>query len=267
LLFLLAAFGAGVAEVQVVTAFLSSPDAWASLLTLTALEIVLGIDNILFISILCSRLPQELQANARRTGLLLALIMRIGLLLGIAWVMGLTAPLLTVFGHGLTGRDVILLGGGAFLVYKATTEIYERLEVEGIHAQSLPSGRAAYGAVLGQVMLLDIVFSLDSVITAVGMARQIPIMVTAVVLAVVVMLWASGPISDLVQRHPSLKILALSFLLLVGVVLMAEGMGQHVNKGYIYFAMAFSVGVEMLNMRFRRRQSPVDLHEAIETGT
>jgi predicted tellurium resistance membrane protein TerC len=248
------------------TAILTSPDAWASLFTLTLMEIVLGIDNVLFISILCGRLPGEMQAKARRIGLFLALFMRIGLLVSIAWVMGLTAPLLTLFGHGLTGRDLILLGGGAFLVYKATTEIYERLEVTGTHEQALPSGKAAFGAVLGQIMLLDIVFSLDSVITAVGMANQIAIMVTAVVLAVGVMLWASGPISDLVHRHPSLKILALSFLMLIGTMLMAEGMGQHVNKGYIYFAMAFSVGVELLNMRFRKRQVPVELHESIEMG-
>jgi predicted tellurium resistance membrane protein TerC len=247
-------------------ALLSSPDAWASLLTLTLMEIVLGIDNVLFISILCSRLPTELQEKARRVGLFLALFMRIALLVSIAWVMGLTNPLFSIWGHGLTGRDLILLAGGTFLVYKATTEIFERLEVEGTHAQSLPSGKAAYGAVLGQIVLLDIVFSLDSVITAVGMADEIAIMIAAVVISVGVMLWAAGPISALVHRHPSLKILALSFLLLIGVVLMADGMGQHVGKGYIYFAMAFSLGVELLNMRFRKRGAPVDLHEAIETG-
>jgi predicted tellurium resistance membrane protein TerC len=247
--------------------FVSSPDAWASLITLTVMEIVLGIDNILFISILCSRLPKEQQAKARRVGLFLALFMRIALLLSIAWVMSLTTPLLTLFGHGFTGRDLILLGGGAFLIYKATTEIYERLEVEGHTDEAKPGGKpVSYRSVLGQIMLLDIVFSLDSVITAVGMASQVSIMVIAVVLAVLVMLWASGPISDLVQKHPSLKILALSFLLLIGVVLVADGMGQHVSKGYIYTAMAFSVGVEFLNMRMRKSRSPVTLHEGHEVA-
>lgn len=243
---------------------LSNPDAWASLITLTVLEIVLGIDNVLFISILCERLPVEQRDRARQIGLGLAMGMRIALLLGITWVMSLTAPLFSVAGHAFSGRDLILLGGGLFLVYKATSEIYHKLEVEGTDTHALPSGTAAFGAILGQILLLDIVFSLDSVITAVGMANEIAVMVAAVVISVGVMLWASGPISRLVNRHPSLKILALSFLLLIGVILMAEGMGQHISKGYVYFAMAFSVVIELMNMRLRRRQRPVQLHGQFE---
>ncbi|MBC7544098.1 MAG: TerC family protein [Candidatus Sericytochromatia bacterium] len=243
-------------------ALLTSPDAWLSLLTLTVMEIVLGIDNVLFISILCERLPKEQQAKARQLGLGLALGARIGLLFAITWVMSLTQPLLTLFGHTFTGRHFILLGGGLFLLYKATTEIHEKLEgLNDLPGGDKATGKTAFGAILGQILLLDVVFSLDSVITAVGMADEIIIMVVAVVLAVVVMLWAAAPISRLVHTHPTLKILALSFLVLIGVVLIAEGMGQHVSKGYIYFSMAFAVGVELLNMRFRKKQPPVQLHE------
>jgi predicted tellurium resistance membrane protein TerC len=233
-----------------------------ALLTLSALEIVLGIDNIVFISILVSKLPQHQQAGARRIGLLLAMGMRIALLLAISWVMSLTKPLFSVFEHGFTGRDLILLFGGLFLVAKATWEIHDKLEGAS-HAPGAAPRRASYGAILLQIVMLDIVFSLDSVITAVGMAKVIEVMIAAVVIAVLVMMAAAGRISTFIERHPTMKMLALSFLLLIGVVLIADGFGQHVSKGYIYFAMAFSLFVEVLNLRLRKpTEPPVVLHQS-----
>jgi predicted tellurium resistance membrane protein TerC len=239
------------------------PATLVSLVTLTLLEIVLGIDNIVFISILVGRLPPAAQPGVRRIGLLLALGSRLGLLLTITWVMRLTAPLVTVLGRAFSGRDLILLAGGLFLLFKATQEIFDKLEAR--QEESLEGmRRASVGWILFQIVLLDIVFSLDSVITAVGLAPYLAVMVTAMVLAVGVMLVFAGPISDFVNQHPSMKILALSFLLLIGMLLVAEGMGQHLNRGYIYFAMAFSLGVELLNMRLRRHQQPVSLHRRFE---
>lgn len=230
-----------------------------ALITLTFLEIVLGVDNVIFISILSSKLPASQQARARRVGLLAAMVMRILLLFSIVWVIRLTAPLFSVFGHDISGRDLILIGGGLFLLGKATIEIHDRLEGEEGHksARVLPS----FAAVITQIMLLDIVFSLDSVITAVGMADQVAIMVTAVILAVGVMMFSAGPISSFVNRHPTLKVLALSFLLLIGVSLIGDGLGMHIPKGYIYFAMGFSVFVEMINLRVRGAAAPVHLRE------
>jgi len=234
--------------------WISSPENWIALITLTVLEIVLGIDNIVFISILVGKLPEEQRAGARRIGLLLAMGMRIALLLAITWVMGLTQPLVTLFEHAFTGRDLILLVGGLFLVAKATWEIHDKLEGTG-HAEegAPPPRRASYGAILVQIMLLDIVFSLDSVITAVGMVQQVPVMVAAVMIAVVLMVAFAGAVSDFVERHPTVKMLALSFLLLIGVALIADGLGFHIPRGYIYFAMGFSVAVELLNLRMRKR--------------
>jgi len=238
-----------------------------ALVTLTAMEIVLGIDNVVFIAILAGKLPADQQGYARRLGLSLALIIRIGLLFTISWMMGLTVPFVSVLGHGVSGRDLILLGGGLFLIFKATWEIYDKLEaahVEGVTGK----GRGVFIAVLVQILLLDIVFSVDSVITAVGMANDLAIMVTAMVLAMLVMLAAAGPLSGFVERHPSVKILALAFLLLIGVMLVAEGMGSHVPKGYIYFAMAFSLFIELLNLRYRAKRRPVTLHHRFEdTGS
>ena len=234
-----------------------------ALLTLSSLEIVLGIDNIVFISILVAKLPRERQAAARRIGLLLAMGMRIALLLAISWVMGLTATLFTLPGldQAVSGRDLILILGGLFLVAKATWEIHDKLEGAG-HAQAAPRA-ASFASILFQIMLLDMVFSLDSVITAVGMAREVAIMVAAVVIAVLVMMAFAGPISSFIERHPTMKMLALSFLLLIGVVLIADGFEQHVSKGYIYFAMAFSLFVEILNLRLRRpTEEPVHLHQS-----
>lgn len=235
-----------------------------SLLTLAAMEIVLGIDNIVFVSILVAKLPKAQQGRGRTLGIGLALVFRLGLLLAISWVMGLVAPLfvLPVLEHAVSGRDLILLGGGLFLIGKSTHEIYEKLEVAH-HEGASGGGTAALGAVLVQILALDIVFSLDSVITAVGMAKHVWVMVVAMVAAVGVMLAFARTVGDFVERHPSVKILALSFLLLIGVMLVAEGMGQHVSKGYIYSAMGFSLLVELLNMRFRRkRRAPVTLHSA-----
>ena len=243
--------------------FLTEPATWLSLITLTAMEIVLGIDNIIFISILVEKLPTGQQAKARKLGLGLALVLRLGLLFAITWVMGLTTPLFSVFEKEFSGRDLILLAGGLFLLVKATREIHENLEV--VHpGHEASSGRSTFGPVLVQILALDIVFSLDSVITAVGMAQHISVMVVAMVVAVGVMLAFSGAIAAFVMRHPSMKMLALSFLLLIGVVLIADGMGQHVGKGYIYFAMAFSFGVELLNLRVRKKMSPVHLHNRFD---
>ncbi len=239
-------------------------EALTSLVMLTFMEIVLGIDNIVFISILTGKLPPARQASARTIGLALALFMRVGLLLTLSWIMRLTAPLFTALGHDFSGRDLILLGGGIFLVGKATHEIYDKLEVDH-HADPAARRAASFAWTIAMILLLDVVFSLDSVITAVGMARQLPIMVAAIVIAIGVMLVSAGRISDFINRHPSMKILALSFLLLIGVMLIAEGTGRHVEKGYIYVAMAFSLFVELLNMRFRtKRQKPVELHSPME---
>ena len=245
---------------------LFEPDTWVSLFTLTAMEVVLGIDNVIFISILAGKLPVAQQASARRIGLSLALVSRLALLFAIAWVMGLTAPLFALFGHTFSGRDLILLGGGLFLVAKATHEMHDKLEVEHVE-QTGPVGAAAFGIVLVQIMLLDIVFSLDSVITAVGMAKHIPIMVVAMLVAVGVMLAFARSIGEFVERHPTMKILALAFLILIGVMLIAEGMGQHIGKGYIYFAMAFSFGVELINLRLRKKLAPVMLHHRFEAAS
>jgi predicted tellurium resistance membrane protein TerC len=230
-----------------------------ALVTLTFLEIVLGVDNVIFISILSSKLPGSQQGSARRTGLMAAMGMRILLLLSIVWIIRLTAPLFYILGRPISGRDLILIGGGLFLLAKATLEIHERLEGEEGHrsARVPPS----FAAVIIQIALLDIVFSLDSVITAVGMADEISIMVTAVILAVAVMMLSAGPISSFVNRHPTVKVLALSFLLLIGVSLIGEGLGMHIPKGYIYFAMGFSVFVEVINLRVGRVTVPVHLHE------
>jgi len=233
---------------------LTNPDVWVALLTLTLLEIVLGIDNIVFIAILASRLPVEKQALAYRLGLLGAMVTRIALLLTINWVMQLTEPLFNLMGHEFSGRDLILLGGGLFLIAKSAQEIYEK--VEGEHQEDIEGWFNGLAGIVAQIMLLDIIFSLDSVITAVGMAEHIEVMVTAVIIAIAVMLLFAKQIGDFVNKYPSMKILALSFLLLIGVLLTAEGFGQHINKGYIYFAMAFALLVELLNIRFRSKQEP-----------
>ncbi len=240
-----------------------SSDTWIALLTLTIMEIVLGIDNIVFISILSDKLPAEQQPRARRLGIGLALVLRLGLLFTITWIMRLTAPLFTALGHEISGRDLVLGLGGLFLIFKATHEIYGKLELGDGKDGSIPHA-ASLPLVLAQILVLDVVFSLDSVITAVGMAQHILIMVIATVLAVVVMLVFVNPISNFVGRHPSMKMLALSFLLLIGVLLVAESLDQHINKGYIYFAMAFSLVVELLNLRLRgkQRRKPLPLHDA-----
>jgi len=234
------------------------PQAWMALATLTALEIVLGIDNIIFISILAGKLPRRKQRKARIIGLGLAMISRILLLFSLTWIMRLTRPLFAVMGHGISGRDIILIVGGLFLLAKSTLEIHDKLEGKEGHA----SGHAASSlmGVLVQIMLLDIIFSLDSVITAIGMANQLTIMVLAVVMAVIFMMFASGGISGFVEKHPTIKVLALSFLLLIGMTLVADGLGLHIPKGYIYFAMAFSIFVETINLRIRKRgRAPVKL--------
>jgi predicted tellurium resistance membrane protein TerC len=231
---------------------LSNPDAWVALFTLTLLEIVLGIDNIVFIAILASRLPVEKQRLAYRLGLLGAMFTRIALLMTINWVMQLTEPLFVVRGHEFSGRDLILLGGGLFLIAKSAQEIYDK--VEGEHQDDIKGWFNGLPGIIAQIMVLDIIFSLDSVITAVGMAEDIEVMVTAVIIAIGVMLIFAKQIGDFVNKYPSMKILALSFLLLIGVLLTAEGLGQHVNKGYIYFAMAFALMVELINIRFRKKQ-------------
>jgi predicted tellurium resistance membrane protein TerC len=233
--------------------WLSDPQIWASLLTLTALEIVLGIDNLVFITILAGRLPAERQDHARRIGLALALITRLALLGSIAWIVGLTQPLVEILGHAISWRDLILIGGGLFLLYKGTREIHHRLE-DNVHDNEAGPVRTSFGSVIVQIVLLDIVFSLDSVITAVGMANDFSVMAAAVVIAVIIMLVASGPVSDFVNRHPTVKMLALSFLLLIGMTLVADGVGFHVPKGYIYAAIAFSAAVEALNQLAARRR-------------
>ena len=241
---------------------LLTADGLVALATLAALEIVLGVDNIVFIAILTSRLPARQQAVARRIGLILALGIRIGLLFTISWLMGLTRPLFAVLGHPLTGRDLILIVGGLFLVGKATWEIYDKLEVE--HVERERGSRGRFAAVIAQILVLDIVFSLDSVITAVGMANELSVMVAAMIIAMLVMLVSMGAVAGFIEHHPSVKILALAFLLLIGVVLVADGMGQHVSKAYIYIAMAFSLFVELLNLRYRTRRQPVRLRQRYE---
>ncbi|HEY9508222.1 MAG TPA: TerC family protein [Verrucomicrobiae bacterium] len=247
--------------------WITDPEIWISLLTLTVLEIVLGIDNIVFISILAGKLPADQQAKARQTGLSLALITRVLLLCGLAWMVKLTAPLFHIPAfwflhepHGVSGRDLILIIGGLFLLWKSTHEIHDKLEGE----DGAVSGKVApkFFATIIQILLLDIVFSLDSVITAVGMARHLPVMIAAVIIALIFMLIFAGRLSDFIHRHPSLKMLALSFLLLIGCALVAEGFHKEIPKGYIYFAMAFSVGVESLNIRMRTKKvKPVELHQ------
>ncbi|QDF95067.1 hypothetical protein CJ010_00120 [Azoarcus sp. DD4] len=239
----------------------TDPQLIVAFFTLTALELVLGIDNIIFISILVDKLAPERRNFARRLGLFLAMFMRIGLLAMLAWLAGLTAPLFTVFDAGFSGRDIILIAGGLFLVWKSTGEIHQLLEGEEGEASS--AVKATFTAVILQIIVIDLVFSLDSIITAIGMVNHLPVMVAAVVASVALMMVASAPIGEFVSRHPTVKMLALSFLMVVGVVLIADGFGHHVPKGYIYFAMAFSVVVEMLNIRLRKQaEKPVDLHEA-----
>jgi predicted tellurium resistance membrane protein TerC len=243
---------------------LLTADGLISLLTLSAMEIVLGIDNIVFLTILTGRLPAQQQRGARRIGLAFALGARLGLLFAISWVMGLKEPLFTLVGRPFSGRDLILLGGGIFLVAKATKEIHTKLEVPESEQHKTRRTGASFALVLAQVTVLDIVFSLDSVITAVGMVDEIAIMVVAMVIAVAIMLAFAGPIGDFVHRHPTMKMLALSFLILIGVMLIVDGTGHHIPKGYIYFAMAFSFGVELLNLKLRKPSAPVSLHDGQE---
>ncbi|MGH2436108.1 MAG: TerC family protein [bacterium] len=239
--------------------WLFDPGIWIALITLTALEIVLGVDNIVFISILADKLPGDQAPRARRFGLVAAMLARIALLASLAWLIRLTRPLFEVFGHGFSGRDLILIAGGLFLLAKSTTEIHEKLEGhEGRVSARVPP---SFSAVITQIILLDLVFSLDSVITAVGMVDQLGVMIAAVILAVGVMMWSAESISDFVQRRPTVRMLALSFLLLIGLSLLADGLGQHIPKGYIYFSMGFSVFVEILNLRIRRVSEPVPLHQ------
>jgi predicted tellurium resistance membrane protein TerC len=245
--------------------WLSDPNAWLALATLTALEIVLGVDNIIFISILCSRLPESQRAKARNIGMLLAMLTRIGLLFTLTWLMTLTGSLFSVSGKEFSGRDLILISGGLFLLWKSVHEIHNSLEghVESGDGSAVAAATATFGAVIAQIAVIDIVFSLDSVITAVGMVNDLSIMVVAIIIAVGVMLVAAGPIGAFVDRHPTIKMLALSFLILVGVALIGDGWGMHIPKGYIYFAMAFSVAVEMLNLRMRAYRKPVELHKVL----
>jgi predicted tellurium resistance membrane protein TerC len=245
--------------------FLLNPELLLAFFTLTALELVLGIDNIIFIAILVNKLPEAQQASARRLGLFLAMFMRIALLLLLAWLAGLTTPLFSLFGHGVSGRDLILMAGGLFLVWKSTGEIHQLLE--GEEGEASTAVKAVFSAVILQIIVIDLVFSLDSIITAIGMVNHLPVMVAAVIASVGLMMMASGAIADFVGQHPTIKMLALSFLMVVGVVLIADSFGHHVPKGYIYSAMAFSVIVEMLNIRMRKKAAkPVALREAyVET--
>jgi predicted tellurium resistance membrane protein TerC len=246
--------------------WLTEPQAWIAFGTLVALELVLGVDNVIFISILSGKLPREQQPKARTLGIALAVITRILLLFSLSWIIGLTSPLFTVLTHEISGRDLILLLGGLFLLGKSTHEIHDKLEGAEGHASARVS--PSFAGVLVQILLLDVVFSLDSVITAVGMVDRIEIMVAAVIIAAVVMIVSAGPIATFVESHPTVKILALSFLLLIGFTLIAEGLDQHIPKGYVYFAMAFSVLVELLNMRLRKVAEPVKLHQRYaEEGT
>jgi len=244
---------------------LADPHVWLAFLTLTALEVVLGIDNVIFISILADKLPAERRERIRRIGLLLAMFMRIGLLALLFWLVGLTAPLFGVLGQEFSGRDLILIGGGVFLLYKATSEIHQLLE--GGEGEASAAVRATEGAVLAQIVLIDIVFSVDSIITAVGMVDEIEVMVAAVIVSVALMMAYAGAIGRFISARPTIKMLALAFLLMIGLVLIADGFGVHVPKGYVYFAMAFSVLVEMLNTRLRRKApEPVHLHAPYAPG-
>ena len=243
---------------------LANPEIWIALATLTALELVLGIDNIIFISILAGKLPEHQRDKARKLGIALAAITRLALLFAIAWIIGLTAPLFNVFGNEFSWRDLILIGGGLFLIGKATHEIHQKLEGASEHVS--PGAAATFMGVIAQIMLLDVVFSLDSIITAVGMVDERWVMVTAILISIAFMIGFAKPIGDFVERHPTVKVLALSFLIMIGLVLIADGFGQHIPKGYIYAAMAFSVFVELINLWIRRRSSaknakPVKLHE------
>lgn len=239
---------------------LLDPNAWLAFLTLTALELVLGIDNVIFISILVDKLPLAQQQTARRLGLFLAMFMRIGLLLVLSWIVGLTAPLFTILEQELSGRDLILLGGGLFLIWKSTKEVHQLLE--GEEGESSSKVKASFSAIIIQIIIIDMVFSLDSIITAVGMVQQIEVMIAAVIVSVALMMLFAASIGKFVSSHPSIKMLALSFLLMIGVMLVAESFGHHVPKGYIYFAMAFSVVVEILNIKMRKRRGkPVNLHD------
>jgi predicted tellurium resistance membrane protein TerC len=244
--------------------WITNPEIWIALATLTFLEIVLGVDNIIFISILSGKLPPAQQPKARRVGLLGAMLTRVLLLFSLAWIVKLTAPLFTAIGHPISGRDLILIGGGLFLLGKSTVEIHDRLEGEEGHASNRVA--ATFASVIVQIMLLDIVFSLDSVITAVGMVDELWVMITAVIASVAIMMVAAEPISAFVHRHPTVKMLALSFLLLIGLSLLLEGFGQHIPKGYVYFAMGFSVFVEMINLRVRAKASPVHLRDPYVSG-
>lgn len=242
--------------------WLTSPEVWIALITLTVLEVVLGVDNVIFISILASKLPREEQDRARVVGISLAAVTRILFLLSIAWIMALKKPLFTLLGHEVTGKDLVLIAGGLFLIYKSVKEIHEKLEGEPGHA--IKRVAPSFASVIGQVLLLDIVFSIDSVITAVGLTRFVPVMVAAILLSVAIMVLASKGIYAFVNQHPTVKMLALSFLLLVGFTLVAEGTGVHIPKGYVYFAMGFAVLVEWLNLRAGLRGKPVKLHEPYE---
>ena len=239
--------------------WISQPETWIAFLTLVALELVLGVDNVIFISILAGKLPQEQQASARRTGIMLAVVTRVLLLLSLSWIIGLTEPLFSLFGFEISGRDIVLLAGGLFLLWKSVHEIHQKLE--GEEGQAGTKVKAVFWSVIVQIMLLDIVFSLDSVITAVGMVDHIEIMIAAVVIAAAVMVFTATPLANFVERHPTIKMLALSFLLLIGFTLIVEGLHQHIPKGYIYFAMGFSVLVEMLNLRIRGKAQPVSLRD------
>jgi len=246
--------------------WLADPHAWLALVTLAALEIVLGVDNIIFITILVGRLPEHQRARARTLGLGFAMLTRILLLLSLAWIMTLTQPLFSVLGKEVSGRDLILIGGGLFLLWKSVHEIHNALEGEDIAAHGAAPAVATFGSIILQIAIIDIVFSLDSVITAVGMVDEVQIMIIAIVVAVGVMMFAAGPIGNFVDRHPTIKMLALSFLILIGIALIAEGWDLHIPKGYIYFAMAFSVAVEMLNLRLRaKRREPVQLRRHMPT--
>ena len=239
---------------------ITSPQAWIAFATLTALELVLGIDNIIFISILVDKLPPERREFARRLGLFMAMFMRIGLLLVLAWIVGLVEPLISIMENEISGRDLILILGGLFLIWKSTSEIHQSLEGEEAHASS--AVKATFSAVILQIMIIDLVFSLDSIITAVGMVDDVRIMIAAVIFSVALMMVFAAPIGHFVSAHPTIKMLALSFLVVVGVVLVAEGFGEHVPKGYVYFGMAFSLAVEMLNIRLRRNSNkPLQLHQ------
>jgi predicted tellurium resistance membrane protein TerC len=241
--------------------FLTDPQVWLAFVTLTVMEIVLGIDNIIFLAILVGRLPKAQQKRARYIGLSLAMGTRILLLLSLTWMMKLTAPLFAILGNEISGRDIVLIVGGLFLLFKSTMEIHTSLE--GAEHETKTGGSASFISVVSQIAVIDIIFSLDSVITAVGLAQHVEVMVAAIVIAVIVMMLSAGVISDFIDRHPTIKMLALSFLILIGVALIADGLELHIPKGYIYFAMAFSVMVEMLNLRLRKKREPLQLHKVM----